>query len=88
MTTIRYNPLTYSDKLIESRMKVETAKVIAQQQEEFYQRIDFDDIEITKQELKNEIKESQLTIIKWVIGIAIAQTGLILTVISFIIKHT
>ena len=34
MTAIRYNPLTYSENLIKSGMKEETAKVIAQQQEE------------------------------------------------------
>lgn len=35
MTAIRYNPLTYSDNLIQSGMSERTAKVIAQQQSDF-----------------------------------------------------
>jgi len=36
MSAIRYNPLAYSEKLVESGLNESTAKVIAQQQQDMY----------------------------------------------------
>lgn len=52
MTTIRYNPLTYSDKLIESGMKTETAKIIAQHEAEFASSVNSESF-ATKDDIKD-----------------------------------
>lgn len=42
---------------------------------------------LTKSYLVSELKSSENNIIKWFIGVSFTQIGLILGIISFIIKH-
>jgi hypothetical protein len=85
MTTVRFNPLTYANKLKAAGVNAQQAEVFAQLQEEII--IDADKELVTKSFLATELKTLEITMIKWMIGISFAQLGLIITLMSFLIKH-
>jgi len=82
MTTIRYNPLTFSEKLKQNGMGESLANVIAQQQQDM-QSMNDDNL-VTKVYLSTELKllENRLTIKLGVMMVAMVG------VLTFLLKHT
>jgi hypothetical protein len=92
MTTIIYNPLTYSDKLIESGMNEMTAKVIAQHEAEFASSMINDNL-VTKEDVKEILKglaviRNDINVIEYKMTIKfgmmmVAGVG----ILTFLLKH-
>jgi len=86
MTAIRYNPLTYRDSLVKTGMNEITANVIAQQQEEIISVTN--EQLITRDYLNDYMEKFELKVLLKVGAMMVIQTGLIVSVLGFMMKHT
>lgn len=93
MTTLRYNPLTYSDKLVESGMSEKTAKVIAQQEAEFESRTLNDNL-ATKEDITGILKcvldiQNDIQALEYKMTIKFGMMMLAgVGLLTFLLKHT
>lgn len=92
MTSIRYNPLTFSEKLKLAGMNAELAKVIAQEQAEIISNItnnematknDISIISKSISSLENEIKSLEHRMTIKFGGIMLAGVGLLAFILKF-----
>jgi len=97
MSAIRFDTLDYANKLKEVGFTDKQAEVQAHGLADILNNnlCTKEDLLLVKSELRedmqkvrNEIKEVKIDLIKWTIGLLLAQTGLILTIINFMSKHT
>jgi hypothetical protein len=91
MTAIRYNPLTYSEKLKSAGMDEKVAKVIAQQQEEILAIHDENhatknDLALSEKVLRKDIETLGLTMTIKVGAMMVVQSGLTIAILEFL-KH-
>lgn len=80
MTTITFDTLEYSKTLQKAGMSQEQADAVAQAQRNAMQQM------IAAQELatKNDLQEAKHELLKWMMGMPLAQTALLIAVIAFI----
>ncbi|HMG15472.1 MAG TPA: hypothetical protein VK590_08505 [Saprospiraceae bacterium] len=92
MTTIRFNPLTYSRKLMDAGMKEDWAEVIAQEQADIVSNIlnnemvtknDFIDVKRDIFSLKHEFKQVENRLTIKLGSIMLVGIG----ILGFILKH-
>ncbi len=91
MTSITFDSLKYFEKLKEAGVPEAQARVQATIQKEALEEIinaqEFatkQDLQLGLAELRNEIAETKHELLKWIIGIAFAQTALIVGVMAFL----
>lgn len=85
MTVIAFDTLSFSNKLKEAGMNPRIADVQAQETAKILNELS--STQVSQQDVlavKQEIKEAELRIIKWMIGMVVGQTAFLLSMLHFL----
>ena len=78
MTAIAFDTLAYSKRLQAAGMSAAQADALADAQRDAFKEV----IELNELATKKDIRESEIRLIKWVVGAALAQTAILVGVMA------
>ena len=78
MTAIAFDTLAYSKTLQAAGMPAEQADALANAQKTAIKEV----IELNELTTKKDLRETEIRLIKWVVGVALAQTALLVGVLA------